>query len=180
MNLWLRLLIRVFVARFRRSRIGILDSVTVPLKVWPSDLDLSAHMNNGRYFTVMDLARIELLIRTGLFDICVARRWAPVLAAAKIRYRRELRLGQRYRLTCRVIWWDAQSIFMEQRFLLADESVAAIALLRGRFRGPDGTLNTATLFESLGMDAQDPPQLPDHLADWMAAEDSLRTVTSSS
>src|SRR6185503_3961101 len=30
------------------------------LRVWPNDLDLNIHVNNGRYLTLMDLGRMDL------------------------------------------------------------------------------------------------------------------------
>ena len=38
-----------------------------PFRVWPHDLDTSLHMNNGRYWTLMDLGRADLMIRSGLW-----------------------------------------------------------------------------------------------------------------
>ena len=31
------------------------------MRVWPNDLDTNAHMNNGRYLTLMDLGRFDLM-----------------------------------------------------------------------------------------------------------------------
>jgi hypothetical protein len=46
MNLWFRLL---WLLLFRdRRAVHLLATTTVRLRVWPSDLDLYRHVNNGR------------------------------------------------------------------------------------------------------------------------------------
>ena len=34
--------------------------------VWPNDLDVNVHMNNGRFLSIMDLGRFDLSFRTDL------------------------------------------------------------------------------------------------------------------
>ena len=70
MNLLLRLLRVLIAARFR-GRIDVLDESVLNLVVWPTDLDLNLHMNNGRYLSVMDLGRIDHVARTGLQRLIV-------------------------------------------------------------------------------------------------------------
>ena len=51
-------------------------------------------MNNGRYWSLMDLGRTDLMLRTGLWRAVLRHRWVPVVNAGAIRFRRELRLFQ--------------------------------------------------------------------------------------
>lgn len=37
-------------------------------RVWPTDLDVLMHMNNGVYLSIMDLGRIDLMARSGAWD----------------------------------------------------------------------------------------------------------------
>src|SRR5690606_21299243 len=54
----------------RRGRRLELDEVgRIRLTTLPSDIDLLRHMNNGRYLSLFDLGRWDLLTRTGLFDV---------------------------------------------------------------------------------------------------------------
>ena len=78
-----------------------------------NDLDLNLHMNNGRYFTVMDLGRIDLMIRTGVARWMWRRKWRPVVASETMRFPRALRPFQRYRLKTRVLWSDERWIFLD-------------------------------------------------------------------
>ena len=51
------------------------------MRVWPNDLDTNAHMNNGRYLTLMDLGRFDLMTQCGLVGtvlkkkVVSGRRW---------------------------------------------------------------------------------------------------------
>ena len=42
-------------------------SARIRLTTLPTDIDILRHMNNGRYLSLFDLGRWDLLIRTGLF-----------------------------------------------------------------------------------------------------------------
>ena len=112
MNLLFRL-IRVVIAALLRPRLDMLDTSELTLRVWPNDLDLNLHMNNGRYFTVMDLGRIDLMIRTGVARWMWRRKWTPVVASETMRFPRALKPFQRYRLKTRVLCWDERWIFLE-------------------------------------------------------------------
>ncbi len=78
-NLYLRLLLMHLTAR-RRGRLGIWDTARTAFRVRPHDLDLFGHVNNGRYLTIMDVARLDLLVRSGLWSRIRARGWYPVVA----------------------------------------------------------------------------------------------------
>jgi acyl-CoA thioesterase FadM len=141
------------------------------------------HMNNGRYLTIMDLGRLDLVIRTGLMNLMVKRSCVPVLAAATIRYRLPLAPFQAYTLETQVMCWDNKWVYMEQRFVIRKGAkagaVAAVALLKGNFwdRRKSETVPTGTLLTLLGIGELSPP-MPDHIARWLESEDALKAVTS--
>ena len=60
MKLYLRLLHLWLLGR-RRSRVSVMGPVRTPFRVWPTDLDLLRHVNNGVYLTIMDIGRLDLL-----------------------------------------------------------------------------------------------------------------------
>ncbi len=182
MNLYLRLLI-IFLTSFFKPKIAdILTTSVLRLRVWPNDLDLNAHMNNGRYLTIMDLGRLDLVMRTGLLKVMMRRGCLPVLSAASIRYRQPLAPFQPYHLETQVICWDDKWVYLEQRFILCSGpkagAVAAIAVLKGSFwdRRSRVTVPTPELLKILGTDRPS-PSMPDHVAQWQKAEDSLKSVT---
>lgn len=171
MNLYLRLIKTVLAAIFGRS-IESLGESAITLRVWPNDLDANLHMNNGRYLTLMDLGRFDLMIRGGLLRTVFRERWMPVAAAATIRFRRSLDPFQRFRLRTRVLGWDAKSVVMEQIFETLDGQIAARALVRGVFRRKGGVVPTSEIAEAGGWSSIS-PALPEHAAAWLSAEERL-------
>ena len=91
MNLFLRLLFTLIARRFRPA-CPVIGPCLTPFRVWLTDLDLLGHMNNGVYLTILDVARIDLIARSGLLTKLQVADLYPVVAAETIRFRRSLRL----------------------------------------------------------------------------------------
>lgn len=135
MNLWLRLLwLLLAAARSRPLKLPD-DASVLSFRVWPHDLDLSLHMNNGRYLSIMDLGRLDVLVRSGLWRAALQNKWTPIASAVAIRFRRELTAFQSYRLVTRLVCWDSTLVVMEQIFFIhggtRDGQLAARALFKG-------------------------------------------------
>lgn len=131
MNLWWRLALRW--ARLKRtSPCSLWDTVDSTFRVVPTDLDVLGHMNNGRYLTLMDLGRYELLKRSGWWEESARRGWFAVVGGQTVTYRKELRVGQRFTLTTRVLGFDDRWCYLEQRFMVG-ETLHAFAIVRTRF-----------------------------------------------
>jgi acyl-CoA thioesterase FadM len=179
MNLWLRLIWLMLTAR-RRGRLTMTgDASILQFRVWPNDLDPSLHMNNGRYLTLMDLGRLDILARSGLLQEVLRRRWTPIASAITIRYRRELRLMQSFRLETRLVFWDATHVVMEQVFVFArgprDGQVAARALFKGGIydRSEKKFVEIAHLMRVAGATGSSPPASSEVEA-FMRTDDELR------
>lgn len=179
MNLWLRLIWLLLAAPFRR-RLALPDGVSsLTLRVLPNDLDLSLHMNNGRYLAVMDLGRLDLLIRSGLGGAVWRNGWTPVANAALIRFRRELRAFTRYRLETRVIGWQDQAVLLEQTFVFADGDregqVATRALFKGALydRASQRYVPVRDLMAAIGVSGESPLPSAD-LEAFLAADRAMR------
>ncbi len=167
MNLWLRLLWLLFTAR-RRGRLDLpADASVITFRVWPHDLDPSIHMNNGRYLTLMDLGRTDVMLRSGLWREVWRNRWTPIASAITIRFRRELRPLQKFRLETRLVCWDATLVVMEQTFLIdggaRDGQIAAQALFKGGIydRKARAFVPIAKLMQSINVSAVSPPPTPE-------------------
>lgn len=182
MNLWLRLLWYLLTARFRPAIALPRGTSRMTFRVWPHDLDTSLHMNNGRYLTLMDLGRLDVMVASGLWRAVLRHRWMPVASAVKIRYRRELRLLERFHIDTRILAWDAQTVVMEQQFVFATGpkagQVAAHALFKGGLYDRAGKkfVPVAQLMQETGVDAESPPLTPEVDA-FLKAEDELRRAT---
>ena len=182
MNLLLRVLY-VFVSSFFKPKIDdILAPSLVKLCVLPNDLDFNLHMNNGRYLTIMDLGRLDLILRTGLFKIMLQQKSVPILASASIRYRLSLDPFQKYTVQTQILGWDEKWFYIEQRFLMGSGSkqdeVAAIGLVKGCFlnNNTKSTVPSVAVLNAIGHSPVS-PILPQHITDWLHAEETLKNVT---
>lgn len=175
MNLIFRM-IRVLLTARRRPRVHYLDETALTFRVWPSDLDVFMHMNNGRYLTLMDLGRADAIIRSGVHAILKAHDWYPVIASETIRFRESLLAFSRFELRTRTLGWDDKSFYLRQLFLVRGR-VIAIGLVRVRFlKRSGGTLSAADVSEAILRGATS-PALPDYVATWREAEAGLSRGT---
>ena len=83
MNLLVRL-VWLLLSHRLRGPISIWDQAVTPMRVLPNDLDLLWHMNNGRYLSLMDQGRVDLMVRAGLWAELNMRGWFPVVVAQTI------------------------------------------------------------------------------------------------
>lgn len=167
MNLIFRLL-GVIVGTFFRPRLRPLEESVVSFRVLPNDLDTNFHMNNGRYLTLMDLGRFDMMLRLGVLRTLLRRRWNPVLASVMVRFRRELSPFQKYELRTRILCWDERWLFIEQRFVRGGE-LAAVGVAKSAFLGPKGRVAPSELVEALGYGMESPP-VPPGIREWQEAE----------
>ncbi len=163
MNLWLRL-IGLLLTSFFKGRADLSDTTRLRLTVWPSDLDLNLHVNNGRYFTMADLGRTDFVVRTGLTQFILKNRARPVVGDAMAKFRKDLKLFQRFTLETRLLGWNEKWFFIEHRFVRHGRVVGTV-VMRGLFVGLAGTIKPAEIVDSLGM-ASERPQLPEWVVQW--------------
>lgn len=162
MNLWLRLFWFALTAWRRPALAQSSDVSVLTFRVWPNDLDLSLHMNNGRYLTLMDLGRLDLLVRMGLWQAVRRHKWTPIASSIIIRYRRELTPFARFRLETRMVSWAEASVVIEQTFVLTTGphkgQVAARALFKGGIysRAERKFVNVYRLMAEIGVTAASP------------------------
>lgn len=182
MNLWLRLLIYLARVRFMAALELPAGVSRLPFRCLPTDLDTSLHMNNGRYLTLMDLGRLDIMVRSGLWRSLLRHGWTPIASTITIRYRRELRLFQRVDLETRLVAWSGTNVVMEQLFVIATGpragEIAARALFKGGLydRRARAFVPVAQLMEELGISHDSPPQSAEVEA-FLAADEALRRPT---
>lgn len=182
MNLWIRLLWLLLSARWR-SALALPGEVSkLTFRAWPLDLDPSMHINNGRYLTLMDLGRLDFMLRTSLWKAVLRHKWTPIASNVQIRFRREIRPFQSFRLETRLVTWDDMNVVMEQVFYLQSGAragqVAARALFKGGIydRAAKSFVPITRLMEEIGVFAPAPEPTPE-VAAFLAADDSLRGRT---
>jgi len=179
MNLWLRVL-HLIVTSFFRPKIDPLRDVSrLSFRVWPHDLDTSLHMNNGRYWTLMDLGRADIMIRSGLWRPILKNGWVPVVSAGQIRFRREMRLFQPFHLETRILTWSEAHVVIEHRLTSrrrdGSRIVNAIALVRAGLydRAAKAYVPMERLLDEIGLSAEPPETAPEVQA-FLHAEETLK------
>lgn len=172
MNLYFRLLWLGIAGRFR-SRVGVLGPCRTPFRVLPTDLDVLRHVNNGVYFSLMDLARVDLLTRAGLAGRIASKGWYPVVVAETMQFRRSLTLFQPFAIETRVLGWDDKAFVLEQRFIRGADTIAS-ALVRARFLSRDGGTVLPAELVALDANVPVPDAMPDYAAQWNAAQATWR------
>lgn len=164
MNLLLRLFWVLLTSALGRRR-DFMALSELRLRVLPNDIDLNLHMTNARYFSVMDLGRVDLLVRSGLAREMMRRRWQAVLGASTIRFRRPLAPFQAYVLRSRVLCWDERWLYLEQRIETKSGEMAASAVVQGAFIHKGAIIPPAEILAALGETRTSPPP-PEHVAAW--------------
>jgi acyl-CoA thioesterase FadM len=171
MNLYLRL----FWALLRSRNLPAIapgDWIERRLRVWPNDLDLNAHMNNGRYLTIVDLMLVEYFVRTGFARGLLAAGWRPMSGGAFITYRRALKPWQVYRLRFTLAGADEAWNYMRFEFLREDGALCAAGYVKGAAVGRQGLVPNAESYARCGL-AFTRQDLPAPVAHWLAAEGSV-------
>jgi acyl-CoA thioesterase FadM len=172
-NLILRLLY-VLLGSLRRPRLGPADESVIRLVVLPNDLDTNLHLNNGRYLTLMDLGRVDLLVRLGVVREMRRRRWGGVVASSTVRFRRPLNLFQRFDLHTRLLCWDDRWFYMEHRMVRRGET-AAVAIVKARFMAADGRRLAPDEVVAATAHAMPSPPMPPGVRDWVQAEERIQS-----
>lgn len=166
MHLIFRTIIRMLRSR-RASPLGSTDVGRMTFRVVPTDLDVLGHMNNGVYFSLMDLGRIDLMIRTGAWKRLTALGMYPVMASETMSFRKSLQPWQKFELETRLIGIDDKAVYCEQRFVV-DGEIYAQAMTRARFlRKGGGVVSIDDLTAVLEVDAAHFPP-PEWVTQWAA------------
>lgn len=181
MNRYLRLLLVWLRARraLRRTpdgaRTSPLEEFRTPLRVMPNDIDLLRHVNNGVYFTLLDLGRVDMTIRSGSQRGLDERGWFPVVVGESIRFRRSMRLWERFTVVTRVVGWDERVIYVDHRVERTrrdrTSEVVAEAWVVARFLSrAGGTVPSRDVAEAFGLGPTSPP-VPTDVVAWSRALD---------
>ncbi|WP_424937170.1 MULTISPECIES: acyl-CoA thioesterase [Bacteria] len=171
MNVIWRTLLVISAARRRARRGQTLapnEVGRVRLTTLPTDLDILRHMNNGRYLSLFDLGRWDLLIRTGLFDAMKERGWYAVVSSETVTFRKSLELWQRFDVESRLMGHDDKALFLEHRAVVDGEVYARVIVRARMLRRAGGTVSHEELFGALGR-PEGVPGVADWIHDWATA-----------
>lgn len=167
---WIRL-IRAGLTCIGKPRIDVLDTTCIRMQVWPNDLDLNLHVNNGRYLALADIARMHWFVRSGAVRVAHRERAVPIVGDAIAKFRRDLRLFDKFEIHTRMLGWDVRWGFMEHRFVRGGRVLGVVAI-RGLFKGPNGPVEPQVFLDGLGVHHDSPP-LPQWTNEWNSGCESL-------
>lgn len=148
----------------RGPKLGFSDISRSEFRVWPTDLDILRHMNNGKYLSIMDVGRFDLIQRNGVFDLFKQNDWYPVVVNQTISYRKSLNPWMKFTLESRILGVDEQAVYMEQRFvrpapassgIAGEPEIYARAIVRARIlRRAGGVVAMSEIIEKSGVDPE--------------------------
>ncbi|KAL6441585.1 hypothetical protein ACFW04_003611 [Cataglyphis niger] len=134
LHYFLRIFLTIFLARYCKKKVHILDETVVYGICTTTDVDAFLyHMNNARYLRELDFAKADFYERTDLYREVCSQGSGVVQGATTIRYRRFIKPLMIFKITSKIIYWDEKSFFMEHRFITpSDGFIRAIAICRQR------------------------------------------------
>ena len=126
------------------------------MRIWPNDLDTNAHVNNGRYLTLMDLGRFDLMTQCGLVSTVLRNRWFPIAGGVMVRFERPLHVFEKITLKSCIVGWDEKWLYFNHD-IYTGEKRAARATARGLFRTRGRSVPTAELLAAIHYDGETIP-----------------------
>ena len=168
MKLWLRLIWAHLSWRWR-PKATVADVGVRQFMVWPTDIDIFLHMNNGIYLTLLDLARFDLMKRASAWQRLKKQKVHPVVVQETITFRKSLTPWLRFNVETKILGWDNQAFFIGQRFVVKGE-IYAEAVVKLRFlKSPKGTPTPNEVNNLLGGWPGAEPVLPAWVSQWNAS-----------
>lgn len=165
---FVRLIKDLSVAR-RQPALGLTDFHVSNHMVWPWDLDIFLELNNGRALTLYDLGRLGMGVRAGLLATLRAQGWGLTMAGSSVRYRRRLRMFERFEMRSRAVCWDDKFVYIEQSMWKPDGACASHVLYRSAVTDKNGIVSPDRVFAAMAENAQS-PEAPEWITAWIKAE----------
>jgi acyl-CoA thioesterase FadM len=142
--------------RHRRSKCDMTDETSLPFRVLPTDIDVNKHMTNSRYFSFMDLSRVDHLVRCGAWKKVRAKKLMPSLGSGSIRFRRAVPPFKKVDVTTRMIGVDEKWICLEHKIVSGD-TMYSVAILKAAFLNTGGRILVSELLSILVHEGEPPP-----------------------
>jgi len=171
MNLIIRLL-RIFLHSFFRIPLDFFETSIVFFRVAPTDLDLNLHMTNSRYFSVMDLGRLDLLLRSKGRTLIFKKKWQAVIGASHISFHRALKCFQKFEVHSRIIGWDEKWFYIEQR-IFSKGQLMTVAIIKALFISKKGSARTQKVLSELKV-VFEKERLTPIIKHWREMKESMR------
>ncbi len=137
------------------------------MRVLPVDLDLLMHVNNGVYFSYMDFGRWNMIFRNRAFEISREKGWYSVVAGETIKFRRSLKLWDKFTIKTQTVGHDDKYFFIRQSFFCKGQEMAT-GLVKVRFlKRSGGTVPIEEVLREFNLEEKRFPELS---GDWALME----------
>jgi acyl-CoA thioesterase FadM len=171
-NLFFRLFITLIKSPFKK-KVGFLETCETKFIALPSDLDLNFHMNNGIYFSLMDLGRLDYIFRSGFLKKLLKQGMYPLVASQMIRYNKSINLFARFKIRTNTIGWDDKFFYLKQEFISETDQTLAVAVVKARFKiRKAGGVKPSDLAILCDIDPTS-PILPNWIKEWIDSEKGM-------
>lgn len=170
MNLWFRLS-KLLLKRPWRYETSPDSTIITTMRVWPFDLDINRHVTNGRYFSMADVARMDFLFRSGAYKVALRYKALPIVGDNWGKFRKELKLFQKFEIHTRMLGWDEKWVFVQHDFQRHGRILGSV-IMRGVFRAGRDILKPTVFVESMAL-PEESPKLPQWVAQWSNCCDNL-------
>lgn len=169
MSMFFRLVFLVIKRLFHFKKTDLLQPCTTTFIVNPFDLDTNFHMNNGRYLSIMDLGRFDMLIKPKVFWKLIFAGYYPVVVSESIRFKKSLSLFQKFTIKTEIESWDDKDFYIKQVFYHKGK-ITTVGYIKGRFmkRGQKTSIPTSEIYSFLNYSIDKEKKSP-----LSAAQDSL-------
>lgn len=174
MNLLIRFIWNIIKNLVHKRPLDLMDTSVVKFRVLPNDIDLNFHMNNGRYLTIMDIARTDYVVRTGLHKVILKEKLSAVAAAVNIAFLKPLAPMSKYEIHTKVIAWDEMWFYIEQQFI-QDDLIKANAIVKVTFLKGKKKMTPDSIIEKVPHKKVDKPEIPQYLKELIEGEEHLLT-----
>lgn len=164
MHVLFRLLFLIATAR-KRPAVSIFDPVSLPMRALITDIDAARHINNGMYFSLFDLGRFELMLRSGAWDVMRKNKWTPIVQAETITFRKSVVFNQKFTQETKLIGFDERCIYFEQR-MVANGEIYAQATIATRLISKAGPVRNEEIIAAVGEVVPEDLVLPAWIATW--------------
>lgn len=139
-----------------------------------NDLDIfSRHLTNSRYTSFLDLVSLEFMLSSGLIANARKHRYAPVIGATYIRFRKELDHGDIFIVKLKIAAIKDGWVYMDYTFV-KDDVIHCHAIQRaGFFKSKEGLVPVYQIMNETGYHVEYPDP-PLYVRELMRAEDEFK------
>lgn len=146
---WFRLFPTIFTAK-NRSKLSISEESNLTFRVWPTDIDVSI-MNHAAMMTVMEMGRIDYMVRTGFFKLARKMKWYFPIRGISAQFIRPLKLFQKANLITRVFHIDESWFYIEQK-IYRKGKIIAICIVKATVKKGRIPVSTNEILKELNID----------------------------